>query len=112
MILQLRVRVAQKVILEVSARVESILEDRMNVSEEEPTIVVAVPALIIVLFDKTESNELSELSFVLPDDLVGLLFFGNRIVIKSRCDQDSSLPYRVIILLHSLKVINNYLITC
>ena len=70
MILQLRVRIAQKVILEVSARVEPILEDRMNVSEKEPTIIIAVPALIIVLFDKAESNELSQLIFVLPNDLV------------------------------------------
>ena len=83
----------------------------MNVSEKEPTIVIAVPALIIVLFDKAESDELSQLIFVLPDDLVRLLFFGNRIVIKSRCDQDPSLPYRVIFLLHSLKVINYNRIT-
>jgi hypothetical protein len=59
MILQLRVRIAQKVILKVSARVEPILENRMNVSKKEPTIVIAVPALIIVLFDKAESDELS-----------------------------------------------------
>ena len=79
-VFQLGVWIAQKVIFQVTAWVETILKYGMNIPKQISWVIMAVESLIIVFFDKAESNKLSQVCLILSNDLIWFLFSSNRVV--------------------------------
>ena len=80
MVFELRVGVAQELILETPACKEPIPDDGMDVTQDVIVLVLEVESLFKVLVHEAEPNEMIMIIFVLPQDLVGLLLSGNGVM--------------------------------
>ena len=80
MVFELRVGVAQELILETPTSKEPIPDDGMDITQDVIVLLIEVESLFKVLLHEAQSNELVMIIFVLPQDLVGFLFSGNGVM--------------------------------